>query len=186
MASRWNAALVRELPRLITPRRVSDEPDRYPEAHQAYLQAIRYNREAGRPAFEAMALSNLGMLLLEQDQLEEAEAYLQEALACSVRIGRVRSQASTEELTNVAARLTQILDDPSFPDVALLPQAVDDQAPSGDLSPATKRIREAPLRDVPERQDRTEAFGYVARIDEGLSDRLDHIVGALVLLVTRG
>jgi thioredoxin-like negative regulator of GroEL len=75
---------VRELPLLISPRRVSDDPDRFPEAHAAYLRGEW--REAEKLLTEVLAIEPRdppALLLLagiyrQTDRLEAAELLLSE------------------------------------------------------------------------------------------------------------
>ena len=75
---------VRELPLLIAPRRVSDDPDRFPEAHAAYLRGEW--REAEESLTEVLAIEPRdppALLLLagiyrHTDRLEAAELLLHE------------------------------------------------------------------------------------------------------------
>jgi thioredoxin-like negative regulator of GroEL len=75
---------IRELPQLIAPRRVSDDPDRFPEAHAAYLQGQW--REAEQRLTEVLAIEPRdppALLLLtgvyrHTERLEAAELLLNE------------------------------------------------------------------------------------------------------------
>lgn len=75
---------VRELPTLIAPRMVSDEPDRFPEAHAAYLRAEWAEAESLLTAVLAIEPRDPPALLLltgvyrHTDRLEAAELLLHE------------------------------------------------------------------------------------------------------------
>jgi putative nucleotidyltransferase with HDIG domain len=60
-----------------------------PAALQHYLAGLASLRLAGQERASAAALNNLGMLHVDMNRLEEADAYFQEALAISDRLGDV-------------------------------------------------------------------------------------------------
>lgn len=96
---------IRELPQIVSPRTVSEEPDRYPEAHLAYLKADY--KTAERLLNEVLAIESRdppSLLLLcsiyrHTDRFESAELLLQEASRLEVCDGwRLEIHAEAKRL----------------------------------------------------------------------------------------
>ena len=120
---------LRDLPELIDPRSVSDEPDRFPEAHLAYLQGNWVEAEGKLTALLSIEprdppalllltgvyrhtdrLESAEMLLDEISRLEVADGWWLELAAERQRLIRAKQQSPPEEgqeLDPDAADLTE-------------------------------------------------------------------------------
>lgn len=103
---------IRELPQIVAPRTVSEEPDRYPEAHLAYLNADY--KTAERLLNEVLAIESRdppSLLLLcsiyrHTDRFESAELLLQEASRLEVCEGwRLEIRAEAKRLQAAIERV---------------------------------------------------------------------------------
>ena len=116
---------VRELPTMLTPRAISDEPDRFSEAHAAYLRADWKSAEAllqqvlaieprDPPALLMLAgvyrhtgrYESAELLAIEIGRLEVADAWQLELVTERKRLRRAKEAANSEKTEPGTADLT--------------------------------------------------------------------------------
>ncbi|MCO8124059.1 hypothetical protein NHH03_20105 [Stieleria sp. TO1_6] len=144
----WSVKSVRELPELLSPRAVTDQPDRFDEAHQAYLQADWPNCERLLLGILAIEPRDPPSLLLlsgvyrHTGRWEHAESLISELerleVAAAWEIEIEAERARIEQFSHPDDEHEEAEDDDSepSPDSSTQPPAADAGGDAADLTAA--------------------------------------------------